>query len=70
MNKEFGGAQPIMQDTKIDNEEDFGPYDHPHQLQPGQTQKMFFNYGHPGPYYLSPEGKNQDNTTIQQDFGK
>ena len=52
MNKNFGGKQGKLRDTKI---KDVGPY--PHILQIGDTQSMVFDEGSSGPFYVKEAQK-------------
>ena len=50
----FGGKQPIMRESKLNDDELFGPYHSPSDpLQPGMTQSMQFQSTDIGPCYLS-----------------
>ena len=51
MNKEWGGSQPKMRDTKIEVE---APFDAP-KYPKGSTQSLVFQHDDEGPFYLSLE---------------
>jgi len=52
MSAKYGGAQPKMRNTVIN---EVGPYQ-PH-LNVGDTQQMVFSESDEGPYYLQPSGR-------------
>jgi hypothetical protein len=58
MGQKFGGAQPIMRDTKI---EVFNGYlgTHDPKLRVGDTQSFVFTDQDEGPFYLTPEERQQ-----------
>ena len=51
--KLFGGKQPAMRNTLINDNSYIGPHNHPTRLKAGDTQKLIFQSTDPGPYYLS-----------------
>jgi hypothetical protein len=54
MSKSYGGAQPVMRDTIVMEEEGYLGLHLP-ALRVGDTQSMVFNANDGGPWYLSPE---------------
>ena len=57
MNKGFGGAQPKMRESKIENITYLGNFEHSQKLQIANTQSMVFTAIYQGPFYLSAEEK-------------
>ena len=53
--KGFGGSQPFMKNSVIEDESYLGPFDHPTKLKVGDIQTMSFSIDDPGPFYLSDE---------------
>ena len=64
--KNYGGKQPQMRHSIIDNETYLGPYNHTNKLKVGQIQHMNFTQTDDGPFYLSPQQRQEqrhDQTT-------
>ena len=64
MSKGFGGSQPKMHDTTI--LDDYHPYDHKDGspvLEKGDTQAMVFQPTDAGPFWLSPQERDERRTT-------
>jgi hypothetical protein len=60
MNKGFGGEQNKMKASIIKSVEGYlGPYDHSHKLKVGDEQHMIFRPCNSGPYWMTPEEKEQ-----------
>ena len=59
MNKGFGGVQPKMRNSKIVNETYLGLFNHPERLQIGDIQSMQYSEDDTGPFYLTPEEREQ-----------
>jgi hypothetical protein len=60
MNKGFGGEQNKMKASIIKSVEGYlGPYDHSHKLKVGDEQHMIFRPCDSGPYWMTPEEKEQ-----------
>jgi hypothetical protein len=59
MNKNYGGDQNNMRDSKIKNKSYLDPFHHPQKLRVGQTQSMQFALDDNGPFYLSEEKRQQ-----------
>ncbi len=53
MNKQWGGASPIMHSSQIDDSSCLGPY--PKTLMVGDKQTMTFSKTDAGPFNLSEE---------------
>ena len=53
--KHYGGKQPRMHNTVIENDNFLGPYQPQCKLQVSQTQNMTFKENDIGPYYLTPQ---------------
>jgi hypothetical protein len=62
MSKLYGGKQSYLHDSTIQQEQGYlGNY--PRTLMPGDIQKMTFQPGDDGPFYLTPEqqeGRRED----------
>jgi hypothetical protein len=55
VNKMFGGQQPRMRSSLLNDKSCFGPYhSEEYELQPGHTQSMVFAPTDVGPFYLLP----------------
>ena len=57
MNKGYGGNQPKMRESKIENATYLGP--HPSSLRVGDIQYMCFRLGDLGPFWLTPEQREE-----------
>jgi hypothetical protein len=54
MNKGYGGAQPIMRESQIKEQDGYiGMY--PHTLNVGDNQSFVFNSGDTGPFWMTPQ---------------
>ena len=64
MNYFFGGSYSAMRETVIEREQGFlGPF--PQTLNVGDTQKMNFENGHVGPFWMSPTQREATRHDIQ-----
>ena len=55
VSKYYGGKQPSMRDSEIQNDSYLGPYNHPRILRVGEVQKMTWTDNGEGLYYMSNE---------------
>ena len=53
ISKYFGGKQPHMRNTTIEDESYLGPYNHKHKLKVGDVQSMSWIEDEKGPYYMN-----------------
>ena len=53
ISKYFGGKQPAMRDSVIEDESYLGPFDHERKLKVGDIQQMTWVDHDGGPYYMS-----------------
>ena len=55
MNKNYGGGQQAMRNSKIENHTYLRPYNHPGKLKVSEEQTMHYGPEDSGPFYLSEE---------------
>ena len=57
--KYYGGKQPSMRNSVIEDESFLGPHHHQSKLKVGQTQHMNFTQSDEGPFYLTPQQRHE-----------
>ena len=68
ISKYYGGKQPHMRMTKIEDESYLGPYEHDHKLKVGDIQSMSWNNENDqGPYYMNTPTKEKKKYDIVYD---
>lgn len=65
MNKGYGGEQSVMRNSQIKDDTYLGIFNHPDKLKVGDTQSMQYQLGDAGPFYLTPEKREETKYDIE-----